>query len=241
MSWLKQILGFWNKICARPDDDLVKIAMKEAIDLAAKHNVHNCWCSKLNCALGHMGASRVRQLERIDVKHVMGTVLDKWHTSLWSRLPTLTDPVRDVLDSQRGGFRLYVYQRWFAIDNWEHNLSFMHHLFDRDQITAVAQFRMGVHWLNTVCMPRTVPRSMRACPFCGASSSRAREDEMHIFECPHYADLRGYYNPTVSSHHMSDVDMKMMLNGGNNAKFWSRFANFLIRCRDRRSISVDAT
>jgi hypothetical protein len=95
--------------------------------------------------------------------------------------------VRDVSDRQRDGFKLFVYNRWFAQDEWHCENSFTLDLFDQKQIKAVAPFIMGAQWLHTECMNRSVPRSNRICRFC---VHRVREDEMHVNECPCYADIR---------------------------------------------------
>jgi hypothetical protein len=56
--------------------------------------------------------------------------------------------VRNVLDRQRDGFKLFVYTRWFTEDGWRCKNYFTFHLFEGNR-KAFAQFRMGAHWLNT--------------------------------------------------------------------------------------------
>ena len=247
MSWLTQTLRFWNKICARPNNDLVKIALNESVDLAVRHRVRNCWAAKLNSALCHVGSARITELQAVNVVDVVSNASRSWQAKMWSTLPGMGGDVRCMPDNCRSGFRLHVYKRWFAQDKLAPVQSFTYHLFDREQIRVVAQFRMGVHWLNTVCMPRTIPRSARTCTCCSqgttGDTSHAREDEMHIFECPLYSHLREKYGCTLaplSSHHPAhtDADMSALMNGGNDHMFWENLANFLIACKGKRALSM---
>lgn len=227
MSWLKQTLHFWNKIVARPDNDLVKMAMAESTCLAATHRVRSCWAARLNSALGHLDCAKMSQLEACDVPMIMSNALHKWQASMWGRVPDSTLEVRSVPDSLHVGFRLYVYKRWFHLQaDCMHAHPFTYYLFDREQIRAVAQYRMGVHWLNSVSMKRSVPRSKRHCGCCSVC-----EDEMHLFECPLYASLRGRFGCNLPNH--TDDGMLMLMSGEHDSSFWSRFANFLIKCKGR--------
>jgi hypothetical protein len=170
----------------------------------------------------------------------MRIIVDNWKMKLWSKLFVHEGEVRDVSDRQRNGFKLFAYNRWFAHDEWRCERSFTFHLFDQKQIQAVAQFRMGAHWLNTECMNRSVPRSNRICACC---VHRVREDEMHVMECPCYADIRERYSQVClgnSSDNSIITDHKMwnMMNGDCDNIFWERFSNFILKCRERRTISI---
>ena len=54
---------------------------------------------------------------------------------------------------------------------------------------------MGYHWLNTERMRVVeiahIPRSMRHC--CQMCGFQKPEDEMHMFDCPFYNDIRLRY------------------------------------------------
>ena len=152
--------------------------------------------------------------------------------------------VRDVSDRQRDGFKLFVYNRWFAHDDWLLQKSFTYHLFEHKHIRAVAQFRMGVHWLNTESMNRAVPRSRRLCACCAAS---VREDERHVSECSCYADMRQRYTQFSICDDVADrVDgsddatVYSLMNGSGDKVHWEQFALFLMKCKLRRKAFLDA-
>ena len=101
----------------------------------------------------------------------------------------------------------------------------------RNQVRIIAQFRMGSHWLNSEKM-RLVngvhqPRSTRLCQLCCFNKP---EDEMHIFECPFYNDIRLRYqnlftgtyrsihegtNLLVWNVELCDTEFKYFSNGNN--------------------------
>ena len=93
-------------------------------------------------------------------------------------------------------FKRLRYQKWFAANYSDDNglIPFTSALHKRDQIRTIAQFRMGSHWLNTERKRLVdgihIPRSMRHCQLCGFQKP---EDEMHMFECPFYNDIRLRY------------------------------------------------
>ena len=108
---------------------------------------------------------------------------------------------------------------------------------------AVARFRMGVHWLNSECLRKgadgkLVPRSNRLCPCCSAG---AREDERHVFECPHYQEIKSHYDSELFIHEAGgtgvrdDDHMKRLMNGDGSRSFWNRLANYLLACKRSRA------
>ena len=57
--------------------------------------------------------------------------------------------VRCIPDNQRLDFKYTKYKKWFApVAGHIIKKSFTYHLYRRDQVQAVAQFRMSAHWLN---------------------------------------------------------------------------------------------
>jgi hypothetical protein len=125
----------------------------------------------------------------------------------------------------------------FAHDKWHCENYVTFHLFDQKQIQAVAQLRKGAHWLNTECMNRSVQRSNR---ICGCCLHCVREDEMHVKECPCYADIRGRYSQVCAgsdNSKITDHEMWNMMNGDCNNISWERFSKIL-KCRERRTISI---
>ena len=130
-------------------------------------------------------------------------------------------------------------------------MRFVFHLCDKDQVQAVARFRMGVHWLNSEGMRKgldgkLIPRSCRVCQCCGSGS---REDEMHVLECHHYNEIRHRYQDLFPNDYgnnlvctaADDHIMKMVMNGDGSRGFWNRFANFLLACKRSREKVIAPT
>ena len=129
-----------------------------------------------------------------------------------------------------------------TIINGENSLiPFTSALHKRDQIRSIAQFRMGSHWLNTERMRVVdgvhIPRSMRHCQLCGFQKP---EDEMHVFECPFYNDIRLRYQKlftdiyrhvhedtdlTVWNVEFCDSTFRTFMNGNGTKTFWSNLAD----------------
>ena len=113
--------------------------------------------------------------------------------------------VRGCPDTTRDGFKLLTYSCWFRQhqqpvpkgDNWTYYVQF------RDHVTALAQFRLGSSWLNIDRQRFGAgrrPRSQRVCECCAAQT---REDELHVFQCTAYADLRHQYHDVVQANDTS--------------------------------------
>ena len=77
-----------------------------------------------------------------------------------------------------------------------------------------------------------------------------REDEMHIFECTFYNDVRlkfqglfsgllrdsyGDNNMTMWNFEFSDSEFKTLMNGDSTESFWVDLANFLLACKKKRA------
>ena len=236
ISWIKQSLNFWNKICSRSDDDIVKIAMKESLSMATSSRCG--WAFNFNKLLRNIGHAPMHQMAKIGIRASVQIALENWWDKLWGKLPGFECSVRDVPDRERGGWKSFVYNRWFAQDVWRPHLSFIYHLHDFKQIKAVAQFRMGVHWLNTELPAlRSTPRSQRLCKCC---SSQVREDEMHVLECPFYEPIRRRYWPNLPTNTcFSDADMWNLMNADSDGPFWEKLANFLLKCKKHRANLIE--
>ena len=198
-AWLKQAAKMWNKFCSRNISDLARIALVESAEMASvpRKRERVGWVTQLNKTLHLIGGPTLTDVgQLLDIGAIMRLAAEKWQHRIWNKLPTYDIPVRDVPDRDRNGFKLYVYKRWFEPEDWLRKESFLFHLFHRGQVKSVAQFRMGVHWLNTECLSRNIPRSKRYCECC---SNRIREDEMHFLECPAYIDVRRLYPASISA------------------------------------------
>ena len=239
ISWLKQTLGFWNNICCRADDDLVKMSLQESLDFGMAGQ-RNGWVFKLNVALRHMGCDMILSMDKLDVDLYQSKARDSWNNLHYKDLGNSCQ-VRDINDYEHKGFKLITHNKWFAPDKWDLKKSFVYHLFDHEQIRAVAQFRMGVHWLNIEILRMLkgahVARSMRTCLCCPCN---AREDEMHIFECACYNDIRRRYQKIFAidfsddSSVYNDEQARYLMNGDGSCEFWETFANFILKCKKRR-------
>ena len=110
----------------------------------------------------------------------------------------------------------------------------------------MARFRMGSHWLN-IEKDRfkgiSIPRDLRVCNWCDMNT---REDELHVFECFLYHDLRQSFGlPTINTGCVDNVDayMRACMNNTNNTAvqnkdFWNTYANFLLSTQKIRENCV---
>ena len=242
LSLLKQLLCFWNKIQCRADDDLVKLAMQESYELA-KGGVRDCWVGHLAKCVGKFGVDLFGRSDFIlDVNEVLDVAQAQWQARMLGNLQPedgVRGMVRSLSDDVHVGFKTITYFRWFADVESDIKTTFWYALNRPEQISTVARFRMGCHWLNIendrIAKPYT-PRSRRLCRCCEMG---VREDELHVLECPLYQDLRCAHGvlsykgvcgseDTVMKEHMNSSDI-----GG---AFWNRMASFLIRCKFKREL-----
>ena len=97
---------------------------------------------------------------------------------------------------------------------------------------------------------KEVPRSQRICRLCTFNKI---EDEMHVFECPFYNDIRikfqnlfsGLLSDTFGDNCMtmwifdfSDGAFKKFMNDDHEDHFWVDLANFLIACKKKRDDAI---
>jgi hypothetical protein len=247
-DWLKQALRFWNKTIDKDSNDICRMALEESF-------ITNIgWVHDLRNALIKLGSNAdLSSLEMVDVEEIILEVTEKWSF----KYPSNTNAVRNIPDTCRAGFKRTRYQKWFApINNSDKNLMhFTSALHRRDHVRIIAQFRMGSHWLNSEKM-RLVngvhqPRSTRLCQLCGYSKP---EDEMHVFECPFYNDIRLRFqdlfteiyrnihedtNLLVWNVEFCDTEFKYFMNGNNTKVFWKHLANYLIICRRVREEALN--
>ena len=153
--------------------------------------------------------------------------------------------VRSCPDNVRDGFKLLTYHCWFrhADQLVPKGQGFMYHVQNRQHIAAMARFRLGCSWLNIDRLrygAGKCVRSTRMCPCCQRLHVQAREDELHVLECPAYADLRIEYSDVVSTiNTSSDSDMYLMMNKNNDSRAWRRLAAFIYNTQLERKRVVD--
>jgi hypothetical protein len=177
-------------------------------------------------------------MHKIDVCKCTKEAHDRWAQG---RLLEAPCQVREVPDSEHLGFKLKKYLQWFSYGaNMDAKQRYIYHLFDQDLVQTMARFRMGAHWLNAECMRKgadgkVVARSNRLCPCC---LSGAREDELHVLECPYYQDIRLRYNglfPVYEDGVVTDDEgMNKLMNGDGSRRFWNKLAHFLLACKRSR-------
>jgi hypothetical protein len=238
--WLKQVVRFWNKIQLRPDGDLVKMAMRESYALAEAGK--QCWAMQFRKSVGSDQACVAAdgRMMVLPEKVIVDAATQVWRQSLSSSLPNMPpeeeNVVRNWPDHVSRGFKLLTYRMWFAPDDGtpkKHRWWF--HVNDKARIEALAQFRLGSHWLQVERGRYTgVPRSQRCCSFC---ENAARDDEMHLLQCPLYAGLRYRYfhGDDILPEQFdvaSDRDMRKVMNSpADSRESWNRFAAFISQCK----------
>lgn len=153
--------------------------------------------------------------------------------------------VRDCPDEQRDGFKIMRYREWFAMDpprrgraNGVNDRSFCCMTHKASHVRAIAQFRLGVHWLKVEKdRSRGLPRSYRHCDKCGSNEV---EDELHLMTCTAYEGMRHRFPMLFDnaayqslcdaiSEHSTDIDslFKGYING-QGIDFWHQLGDFLI-------------
>jgi hypothetical protein len=223
LSALKQTFTFRNKIMARPDNELVKIAMVESNTLATEGT--RCWAFNLAryfpCVLlaDPLPLSTMDSLSPIVVPDPIGT--------------SYFSVIRDRSDSERIGTKSHVYNTWFSCDNSNISHTFWFNLYRPNQICTMARFRMGAHRLNVESerwrRPH-VPRSQRICRCCNLG---VVEDELHLMYCPLYTDVRFQYKIHLRGIGQIDHSMHALMNA-NDYDGWHALSNYLIACFKRR-------
>ena len=173
----------------------MKIAMVESCGMAEQGA--RCWAAQLGSCVAKCGVTMpVRGDLFFDVESVISTARERWlsrighMSSILEGVDRGPSQVRARSDDDRKGFKALVYFRWFAAEDGDLRSTFWYNLNRPEQISTVACFRMGCHWLDVengrISRPR-VPRSQRTCKCCGLG---AREDEIHVLHCPLYVGLR---------------------------------------------------
>ena len=250
LSILKLSLRFWNNIMGRPDGDIVKLAMVESCELF-KTGVKQCWAAHLStctqkCEIDVIGLG----YSSLDVEDIVQTARAKWlsRVGYWSSTTGHhqvhqggLSQVRLQSNDERVGFKVMVYSRWFASEESDVKSTFWFSLNRPDQISTVARYRMGCHWLEVengrISRP-FVPRDQRLCRCCNL---KAREDELHILYCPLYAGLRYDFGLSVNADRVKEVGEDRVMNelmNNDTDGFWQNMGCFLRRCKVERELRL---
>jgi hypothetical protein len=136
-------------------------------------------------------------------------------------------PPRDIASDQHDGFKLATHSAWFRVDgSVDKRKSFARHLKWRQQISAVARFRMGSHHLDIDSRRWGLGQTIRSSRVCTCCEMNIVEDEMHVvFECSLYERERAeLFEVTGVKHGEVDCrDMKGTMNGDGSLRHWHIF------------------
>lgn len=240
MFWVKQCCKFWNKTIALPDDDVVKKAMYESVQLAMEPSGVDSWAGRFLqclCALGVLphpsqvfeqrDGNMTTRLRPFGMQAVC-TAMHKSTVEMWAGVQAAGLP-RSMPDEKSVGYKLATYNAWFGVDKFEKSGVFTAHLGCRKDIATVARFRMGSHSLDIEVLrwgKNYTKRSKRICTCCQLGQI---EDEQHVMmECTAYADIRLQMLGT-------NTDMKKVSNGDGSGAHWRAVAKFLKACGSIRA------
>ena len=244
---LKRCVGFWNKVCKRGMDCIIKKAMVESCSL-----VRCGWAWKFQNTLSRVVDVQVNYhldspLTHIDMKHVRQRLLarrDGDERSTYETIDIAThgcsgSAVRQCPNNISKGFKTFKYYKWF----YDEDTKVIALLQDAFDIRILAKFRCGMHWLATE-KDRSAGfgRSDRLCKCC---TKQEREDELHIMFCEAYAALRNEFPHVFQSelfcrlkhaydNNENDLDLHMnRFMNQNDSLFTNEFVGYL-----RRSITI---
>lgn len=251
MFWLRQCCKLWNRVIALPDTELIKQALLENVCMAVVEGNKSCWAYcflQCMCALGVLALPSQVILEAgpngmpIKLGSILLTGVDTAMrlpaTAEWSKAQA-AGPPRCSADAQHDGVKCATYAAWFRVDGGVNkNEAFTAHLKWRQQITAVARFRMGSHNLDIDARrwgQGQIARSQRICTCC---DNQNIEDELHmVFECDLYHNERALFFGAIkaSQESIEARDMKRVMNGDGSLGHWQAVAHFLQTCSKIRA------
>jgi sorting nexin-29 len=249
---LQQILTFREKILMRPDNDLVRLALIENIEMA-NDKVSKCWSFQLQRLLSRdtssLPSSLSSPLAHIDPDLALREREEKLDAALNRDAANLgllhpNTPVHSLPDDARRGFKTLKYLKWCkpitpATDP-KHQLraSFYYNLHSKPHIYTIARLRMSNLPLRNECRLNNLVRSQRTCTLCNTNSV---EDEYHLLTCPtyqyirdlpHFSHLRRYWDLPDPATSPPDTIINHRFNPP--AHLWRTFATLLNQCLNMR-------
>jgi hypothetical protein len=250
MFWLRMAAKLWNRALARQADDLLRVCLLENVRLAHCNELRQSDRKKLwafhftTCMneLGIMWQNENGSPQPVDLSSICTRMEQKWHATDWDVVDNVHDEwsldqqaVRAAPMSYSTGFSRFTYMNWFAAEEWVRNEHWSTHLHKREHINAVAQIRLGSHWLDIqqgrMARPRR-PRNMRCCKHCAGIV----EDEAHLLECPGYADLRQRFGIDTCINPSDRLMRDFMTPRSKDG--WHKLAEFVSLCRSRRTDNI---
>jgi hypothetical protein len=250
LFWLRMAAKLWNKAVGRPQGDLLRSAVEDNVSCLTRPDIAHgelrwLWAHHFTSCMESLGLQWRAEggaLMVIPIPRLQELMRLRWERYEWAKVRDACAQewacgpraVRGAPSSFSDGFKLFTYHKWFS-GAWVRRESYLYHLNEREQITAVAQFRLGSHWLmlqtGRFQKPR-LPRRERVCQCC----SNTVEDEMHVLECPRLADIRLTWG-------IQEQPYNLLTDGGMRAVFnpkdqdgWAQVANFLAQCRSSSEV-----
>lgn len=244
MFWLRMATKLWNKALARSPDDLLRRALCENVQMACEAGLRTAekkhlWSFHFTRCMDELGVvwqDVDGNPQPIDLGTVCNRMSEKWEHAVWGVVNDLGEDwalapcaVRAAPTSFSAGFKLYTYKSWFCMDDWSRKQHWSYYLQKHEQIKAMAQFRLGSHWLE-IQRGRFARRARdaRCCGRCGM-----REDEAHLLECPAYEDLRLRYGITTCTD-TTDTGVRDAF-APRSELGWHKLAEFILQCKLRRT------
>jgi hypothetical protein len=143
------------------------------------------------------------------------------------------------------------YRAWFAFDrstrgkpNGFSDRAFCCMTHKASHVRAIAQFRLGVHWLKVERgRALNLKRSDRRCELCIDNDV---EDELHVMTCTSYDGIRHLfpalfesdeYRAVFDAMHEHSADIDSLFKGyinGQGSDFWYQLGDFLIMSQKLR-------
>jgi hypothetical protein len=252
LHWVHRAGRFIQRVANSNCDSLMYRVLMESQQIHLQHK--KGWYNKATCMIQQCSdmkdnapyTSFDNDIAMLDMNEVMKWCHTRLQNTMWAPAKlaqTVASQnhgcnfgiVRACPDSHRNGFKLLKYERWFtrhdAHDPAKKHVrsGFTYCLHRYHHIRTVARFMLGVHWLNTEKLrTQGIPRSQRLCPCC----SLDREDELHVFMCPAYQEVRPFFPAILGIYHAlyqsNDVDKTLReamaaLQGSE----WTQLADFL--------------
>ena len=248
-QWLKQCISFWNKIVDRKDDDFVKRALIENVQMACGDKNKHCWSHGLLRCIQRLGViehfSDVLQagpqpsLSKIDLE-LTENMIAKISSPNWESLQAQHPRALD--DDHGGGIKSITYANWMLPTDDNNGSSYINLLNHSNDIKCIARMRLRAHNLN-IESDRSTIRSSRFCRCCDmvVSGRKVLEDEMHfILECPLYSIDRIELYDKLSIKPDTNTTDSLMRHVMNPSSFdgWKYLVKFINKCDKKRKIKL---
>jgi hypothetical protein len=252
-SWLRGIGRFWNKMATAGQDNIMNAILRENYEC-----VENGWARHVESLLQCRGIHIRRGGDMIHPIEQVGTVAQSWNDDCmenigWKHAHIARNAaeaqcvtgciVRDCPDEQHTGFKAMRYLTWFALEHTrgdsnpcERDFCCMTH--KPSHVRAIAQFRLGVHWLMVEKgRAMNMKRSARLCMMC---DSNTVEDEVHAMICPAMNGVRHRFPALFDTDDYREVCSAVLDNpsgidclfknyiNGEGYLFWQQLGDYLI-------------